>query len=179
MAHVCFGARSFRSRCCRFSFIQIARAKIGSTTTRTWTNSCWVGRWEPFVFSQHCKSCRTVGISEEKIEAIPKWEESECFNEIERAVLAYTDCLAINNGLVTDEIFQTLTEHLSDEEILELTYIVATYGMHGIISRALQLEFDDDENHPLEEIEGDHQSLSQEHTERRMQEIIDKEKSGG
>ena len=51
--------------------------------------------------------------------------------------------------------------------------------MHGIISRALQLEFDDDENHPLEEIEGDHQSLSQEHTERRMQEIIDKEKSGG
>ena len=37
---------------------------------------------------------------------------------------------------------------------------------------------DDDENHPLEEIEGDHQSLSQEHTERRMQEIIDKEKSG-
>ena len=80
--------------------------------------------------------------------------------------------------MVTDEIFQTLTEHLSDEEILELTYIVATYGMHGIISRALQLEFDADENQPLEEVEGDHQSLSQEHTERRMQEIIDEEKSG-
>ena len=49
--------------------------------------------------------------------------------------------------------------------------------MHGIISRALQLEFDADENQPLEEVEGDHQSLSQEHTERRMQEIIDEEKS--
>tara|TARA_B110000003_G_C16630540_1_gene526440 strand:+ start:795 stop:1463 length:669 start_codon:yes stop_codon:yes gene_type:complete len=131
-----------------------------------------------FVFSQHCKSCRTVGISEEKIKSIPNWEESECFNEIERAVLAYTDCLATRNGLVTDEIFQTLTEHLSDEEILELTYIVATYGMHGIISRALRLEFDADESRPLEEVEGDHESLSQEHTERRIQEIIGEEKSG-
>jgi alkylhydroperoxidase family enzyme len=131
-----------------------------------------------FVFSQHCKSCRTVGISEEKIRSIPNWEESECFNEIERAVLAYTDCLAINNGLVADEIFQTLTEHLSDEEILELTYIVATYGMHGIISRALRLEFDSDESQPLEEVEGDHQSLSKEHTEKRMEEIFNGEKSG-
>ena len=80
--------------------------------------------------------------------------------------------------MVTDEIFQTLTEHLSDEEILELTYIVATYGMHGIISRALRLEFDADESRPLEEVEGDHESLSQEHTERRIQEIIGEEKSG-
>ena len=86
-----------------------------------------------FVFSQHCKSCRTVGISEEKIQAIPNWEESECFNEIERAVLAYTDCLALNNGLVSDELFQTISNSLSDEEILELTYIVATYGMLSLI----------------------------------------------
>ena len=125
-----------------------------------------------FVFSQHCKSCRTVGISEEKIKSIPNWEESECFNEIERAVLAYTDCLATRNGLVTDEIFQTLTEHLSDEEILDLTYIVATNGMHGIISRALRHEFDADESRPLEEVEGDHESLSQDLTERLIQEII-------
>jgi hypothetical protein len=50
--------------------------------------------------------------------------------------------------------------------------------MHGIISRALRLEFDADENQPLEEVEGDHQSLSQEHTEKRMEEIVNKEKSG-
>ena len=50
--------------------------------------------------------------------------------------------------------------------------------MHGIISRALRLEFDSDESQPLEEVDGDHQSLSQEHTERRMKEILDEEKSG-
>ena len=30
-----------------------------------------------FVFSQHCKSCRDVGLSEEKIEALPTWSSSE------------------------------------------------------------------------------------------------------
>ena len=50
--------------------------------------------------------------------------------------------------------------------------------MHGIISRAFRLEFDADESRPLEEVEGDHESLSQEHTERRIQEIIGEEKSG-
>ena len=109
----------------------------------------------------------------------PVMANAQCFNEIERAVLAYTDCLALNNGLVSDELFQTISNSLSDEEILELTYIVATYGMHGIISRALRLEFDSDESQPLKEVDGDHQSLSQDHTEKRMKEILDEEKPGG
>ena len=36
-----------------------------------------------------------------------------------------------------------LKAHLSDEEILELTYITCTYAMHATISRALRLEFDE------------------------------------
>ena len=31
----------------------------------------------------------------------------------------------------------------SDEEILELTYVTATYMMHAVMSRALRLEYDD------------------------------------
>jgi alkylhydroperoxidase family enzyme len=96
-----------------------------------------------FVFSQHCKSCRALGISEEKIAAVPSWQVSDLFSPVERAVLAYTDALSIAAGRVSDEIFGVLKEHLSDEEILELTYITAMYVMHAIISRALQVEYDD------------------------------------
>ena len=32
---------------------------------------------------------------------------------------------------------------MSDEEILELTYITAMYEMHAVMSRALRLEYDD------------------------------------
>lgn len=100
-------------------------------------------RGSQFVFSQHCKSCRSVGISEEKIQAIAHWQVSKVFNELESAVLAYTDCLVLEGGRVPDAVFDILKGHLSDEEILELTYVTALYEMHAVMSRALRLEYDD------------------------------------
>lgn len=96
-----------------------------------------------FVFSQHCKSCRGVGIAEEKIEAIPSWSTSSCFDAVERAVLAFTDGLVYDSGRVAQGIIDVLRAHLSDEEILELTYLTSLYLMHAVMSRALHLEFDD------------------------------------
>ncbi len=126
-----------------------------------------------FVYSQHCKSCRTVGLTEEQIAAIPSWETAGCFDAVQRAVLAYTDCLGSQHGRVPDGLFDALSEHLSDEEILELTYIVATYGMHGVISRALRLEYDADEDQPLVEVPGDHTSLGVAQTRDRLRTILD------
>jgi len=100
-------------------------------------------RGSQFVFSQHCKSCRGVGLSEEKIAAIPHWSVSDVFSPLERAVLAYTDALVLEGGRVADEVFAVLKEHLSDEEILEFTYITSLYEMHATMSRALRLEYDD------------------------------------
>ena len=96
-----------------------------------------------FVFSQHCKSCRGVGLSEEKIAAIPSWQVSDVFSPVERAVLAYADGLALDGGRIADGVFSALRAHLSDEQILELTYITSLYVMHAIMSRALRTEFDD------------------------------------
>jgi alkylhydroperoxidase family enzyme len=96
-----------------------------------------------FVFSQHCKSCRAAGIAEEKIAAIPNWSTASCFDDTERLVLAYTDCLALQDGRVPDALFAQLRERFSDREVLELTYVTSMYLMHAIISRALRLEFDD------------------------------------
>ncbi|MEM9055436.1 MAG: carboxymuconolactone decarboxylase family protein [Pseudomonadota bacterium] len=96
-----------------------------------------------FVFSQHCKASRDVGLSEEQIEAIPNWSVATCFSSVERAVLAYTDALVLERGRVPDGVFEALKAHLSDEEILELTYITCTYMMHAVMSRALRLEYDD------------------------------------
>lgn len=106
-----------------------------------------------FVYSQHCKSCRSVGISEDKIAAIPHWQTADCFSPAERAVLAYTDALVYDGGRVADGVFAELRTHLSDEEILEFTYITAMYDMHAVISRALRTEFDDVPD-PMVEIDG-------------------------
>ena len=96
-----------------------------------------------FVFSQHCKASRESGLSEAQIEAIPHWQVADCYSDIERAVLAYTDALVLQRGRVSDGVFEVLKTHLSDEAILEFTYVTCTYMMHAVMSRALRLEYDD------------------------------------
>ncbi len=96
-----------------------------------------------FVFSQHCKSLRSLGTDDAVIEAVPHWTAADCFAPTERLVLAYTDCLVLDRGRVPDGLFDALREALSDEEILELTYIASLYLQHAVMSRALRTEFDD------------------------------------
>lgn len=96
-----------------------------------------------FVFSQHCKAMRDNGFTDEQVAAIPNWQIADCWTPAERAVLAYVDCLVLQNGRTPDAVMANLKEHISDEEILELTYITCTYAMHATISRALHLEFDE------------------------------------
>lgn len=103
-----------------------------------------------FVFSQHCKASRDVGLTEEQILAIPHWPVATCFSPIECAVLAYTDSLVLQHGRVSNGVFAALKADLSDEEILELTYITCTYMMHAVMSRALRLEYDDIEERVIE-----------------------------
>jgi alkylhydroperoxidase family enzyme len=85
------------------------------------TRAGWA-RGSQFVFSQHCKAARSVGLSDEKIAAIPHWQIAQCFAPIERAVLGYTDALVYDGGRVADGIFAALK---------------------AVISRALRLEYDD------------------------------------
>ncbi len=106
-----------------------------------------------FVFSQHCKSLRHLGVSEERIAAVPSWPAADCFTEVERLVLAYADCLAVQGGRTPDGLFAALQRHLSDEELLELTYITSLYVMHAVMSRALRTEFDD-RDEPVVEVPG-------------------------
>ena len=103
-----------------------------------------------FVFSQHCKASRDAGLTEAQIEAIPNWSVTDVFSAPERAVLAYTDALVLERGRVPEGVFTALKAHLSDEEILEFTYITCTYMMHAIMSRALKLEYDDVEERVVE-----------------------------
>jgi len=96
-----------------------------------------------FVFSQHCKSLRGLGCSEERIEGVAHWPAATCYSEVERMVLGYADCLVSDLGRVPDGLFEGLRQHLSDVEMLELTYITSLYMKHAVMCKALKLEFDD------------------------------------
>jgi alkylhydroperoxidase family enzyme len=126
-----------------FQFYRGKNRKINAKLRELGQTRAGFSRGSQFVFSQHCKSMRAVGFSEAQIEAIPQWQSTDLFSLLERAVLAYTDDLVLSGGRVSDGTFEVLKANLSDEEILELTYITCTYEMHATMCRALQLEYDD------------------------------------
>ena len=104
-----------------------------------------------FEYSQHLKVARTVNIPEAKLAAIKGWTTSGLFSPAERAVMAATDELLARN-LVEDATFAELKRHLSDPQILELFYAIGLWRMHGLITRALHLEYDTDTTERMQEV---------------------------
>ena len=76
---------------------------------------------------------------------------SDEFDELERALLAYTDGLVLQHGRIADGVFAVLKKHLDDQEILDFTYITMTYALHAVMSVALRTEYDDRDD-PIVEI---------------------------
>ena len=110
---------------------ELALARIG------WT----VG--SAFVYSQHVQALRGLGADEAQISDLPAWSVSNSYGTTERAVLAYADGLVAQGGRIADGCFDALHAVMTDEEILELTYVGAMYVQHAVMSRALRLEWDD------------------------------------
>lgn len=134
-----------------FAFYRSPKRKLDPVLRELAQTRAGWAKASQFVFSQHCKSLRGLKVSEEKIAAIPHWQTAACFDEKERAVLAYADCLVLQAGRTPDGVFQALKGFLSDEEILELTYITCLYDMHAVMTKALRLEFDDRDD-PIVEV---------------------------
>jgi alkylhydroperoxidase family enzyme len=126
-----------------FAFYRSPNRKIDPKLRELGQIRAGYARGSRFVFSQHCKAARDVGLTEEQIQAIPSWSVATCFSPLEQVVLAYTDCLVLEGGRVPEALFAALRRELSDVEILELTYVTCMYEMHATICRALRLEFDD------------------------------------
>ena len=133
-----------------FTFYRSSKRKLSPKLRELGQTRAGFARGSQFVFSQHCKSMRAVGFGEEQVAAIPAWNSSDAFSPAERAVLAYTDELVLQGGRVQDATFERLRRHLSEEEILELTYITLTYDLHATMCRALRLEYDDVEERVVE-----------------------------
>jgi alkylhydroperoxidase family enzyme len=106
-----------------------------------------------FEYSQHLKLAQALKIPEHKLKAIKGWTTSDKFDEAERAVMAATDEL-IGRNLVEDATFASLKRHFNDEQIVELFFVITTYRMHGLLVRALHLEFDNDTTARMEEVPG-------------------------
>ena len=95
------------------------------------------------MFSEHSKILRAIGMPEGSIAALRNWSIHPGYASAERAVLAYTDCLALEHGRTPDELFAELQKHFDEEQLIELTYLASMFVMNAHMIRALRLEHDD------------------------------------
>lgn len=83
---------------------------------------------------QHEILAKKVGVPGEQIEAVKKDINSPVFNDLERAVLQYTDEVTMNVKS-TDQTFNELAKSFSHRELVELTL---TIGFYNLVARVLE-----------------------------------------
>lgn len=83
---------------------------------------------------QHERIGRDLGMSDALIAAIHQGPESGAFNPLQRLVMQYTDDV-VRNVRASDATFKPVQQHLSVQELQELT---VTIGYYMMVSRFLE-----------------------------------------
>lgn len=74
-----------------------------------------------------------------KVEALEQWQESELFDNKERLVLEYVEAVTYTDRQVDDDLFQRLCEYFNEDELVELTGLIAFQNLSSKFNSALDL----------------------------------------
>ena len=99
-----------------------------------------------YEWAQHAPIARSVGFTDEKIEAVRRGADSDEFGEVEKAVLRFTDDV-LRNMRASDATFEGVSKHLGHREIVEVTLAVGFYQMLGRLLETAEVEIE----HPTDD----------------------------
>lgn len=80
-----------------------------------------------------------LGVSEEKIDALPNYSTSDLYDEAERTALEFADAMTITGRDVSDELFSRLRKFYDDDALVELTATIAWENASSKFNRALRV----------------------------------------
>jgi len=80
-----------------------------------------------------------LGVSDEKIDALPDYAKSELYSEPERVALEFADTITITDRDVSDELFARLRGFFDDDGLVELTATIAWENASSKFNRALRV----------------------------------------
>jgi AhpD family alkylhydroperoxidase len=90
-----------------------------------------------FCIDMHWKDARALGESEQRLYGLDAWRESPYYTDRERAALAWTEAVTlISSTHAPDEQYAELQKHFSEQEIIDLTYLIATINAWNRIAIA-------------------------------------------
>ncbi|MGA7227287.1 MAG: carboxymuconolactone decarboxylase family protein [Acidimicrobiia bacterium] len=74
---------------------------------------------------------RRLGLTDEELLALPRYQDSPLFDETDRIVIDYAVGMTRTPAEVPDELFTKLTDRFEDSQIVELTHLIAMENMRG------------------------------------------------
>lgn len=77
------------------------------------------------------------GVDKEKLSELATFETSACFSEREKAALAYAEAITYTDRRTTPAHFARLRRYFNDDEIIELTALVAFQNLSSKFNAAL------------------------------------------
>jgi len=82
----------------------------------------------PYEIVAHKRIGKNIGVTDEQDEALENWEAAACFNEVQRAALAFTDEI-IRLRRPSDATFKAIAAKLTPAALVELQLAVGFYIM--------------------------------------------------
>jgi len=79
------------------------------------------------------------GVDAAKVRDVPRWRESQVYDERERAVLEYAESATSTPVRISDELVETLHRHFSEAQIVELAAWVALENLRSRFNAGLDL----------------------------------------
>ena len=83
----------------------------------------------PYEIVAHKRIGKNVGVTDEQNEALANWQQAGCFNEVQRAALAFTDEI-VKLKKPTDATFKAIAAKLTPAALIELQLSVGFYIMN-------------------------------------------------
>jgi alkylhydroperoxidase family enzyme len=80
-----------------------------------------------------------LGVSDEKIDALPDYATSGLYSDAERLALEFADNMTITGQTVSDELFARLRRFYDDDALVELTATIAWENSSSKFNRALRV----------------------------------------
>jgi alkylhydroperoxidase family enzyme len=82
----------------------------------------------PYEIVAHKRIGKNVGVTDAQNEALENWQQADCFNDVERAALAFTDEI-VKLRRPTDATFKAIAAKLTPGALVELQLAVGFYIM--------------------------------------------------
>jgi alkylhydroperoxidase family enzyme len=80
-----------------------------------------------------------AGVTEAQVRALPRYRDSNEFDELERLVLDYATAMSRTPTSVDDELFARMREHFDERQMVELTNVIALENARARFNSAFDM----------------------------------------